>query len=362
MRRSLFAVWMVICLLCISCTQEHETSTATIASTSNATTLTPITVSTADFDDEGWPIVRRLRSSAWFYDIAWSPDGSRIATSIGDVDAGISQLQVYDVATGKLLYTRDTPSIYPTTHVIAWAHNKNDLSLLAAGGLGSEIIVWDGDTGEELYRLDNGNRSTLFEIAFNAHATLLADARIQGVDGQAGVTLWNINHGREDVKFPAIDRYPEVESVGNLAWWPTHNRLELVTKDDTIVSWDLDTQEINSVTISSIVDPLIEISPDSSKMIFGSDLDISILNAADYSLLHIFDTEYTIYDAIFSPDSKVLAIATFDYIVLLDVNTGQVIDTIDQYGIQDLAWSPDGTMLAAVGTEITIYLIENSKE
>src|SRR5687768_4265428 len=71
---------------------------------------TPVTVPTLTITPSVFPTLQTMDYTTWLVGLAWSPDGTRIASGTGDVDKNISTVLIWDAETGEQLLTLDTPS------------------------------------------------------------------------------------------------------------------------------------------------------------------------------------------------------------------------------------------------------------
>jgi WD40 repeat protein len=81
--------------------------------------------------------------------LVWSPDGKRIASGGGD-----ATIQVWDVTTGSVLFTRrklvdnSISSTYNAVLALAWSP---DGKRVASGGQDTTVQIWDADNGNTLF-------------------------------------------------------------------------------------------------------------------------------------------------------------------------------------------------------------------
>ncbi len=99
------------------------------------------------------------------YYVAWSPDGTRVVT--GGASGGAAQ--VWDVATGSLVHTLQGPG---SSHEVAWSP---DGTRIATGHSGRDaaVQIWDAGTGQSLYSLRLAAHTSA-ALAFSPDGTLLA--------------------------------------------------------------------------------------------------------------------------------------------------------------------------------------------
>src|SRR5258708_16692158 len=79
--------------------------------------------------------------------IAWSPDGTMIATGNQD-----STIQFWNSATGQIVSTLQ-PSQSGPTFTVAWKPGNNHV--LASGGNEQPILIWDVTTQQPLLPINN---------------------------------------------------------------------------------------------------------------------------------------------------------------------------------------------------------------
>lgn len=119
--------------------------------------------------------------------LAFSPDGTRLASGSrlrqwADGATSPDGVQVWDAATGQLLYTLDVGLV-------------NDLAFspdgrsLAAGA--QKTTLWNLATQTKQYTFDSGELNAL---RFGDRQILITGS--DGVKGQGGIKLWNVESGR----------------------------------------------------------------------------------------------------------------------------------------------------------------------
>lgn len=248
--------------------------------------------------------------------VKFSPDGKQFATA-GDSPI----IQLWDAQSGKQL--RAFEGHTRSTFAVAFSPNS---AMLASSGADGNARLWDAATGREravckaetsetvspasikLWKLGVGpNRATLLDVGAMAGVAMSPDGKTLATGSWEGtVTLWNMNNGRERVKFKAHD---EVAS---------------------------------SVTFS----------PDGKRLATGGwDHDVKLWDVATGKEMLTLKGNSRIYCVTFSPDGKLLASGTRDRMARLwDVDTGKELTALPHaMHVFCVAFSPVGVTLATAG-------------
>src|SRR6266567_8972805 len=154
----------------------------------------PLT-STASRPTQAAPITAYHGHTSTVYAVAWSPDGTRIASGGND-----STVQIWSAATGHRLVTY--PGHLGTVYAVAWSP---DGTRIASASDDATVQVWHATTGKRIKRY-RGHATTVEAVVWSPQGTYLAsggwDKTVQvwhaekgdKVTSYQGHTSW-IRHG-----------------------------------------------------------------------------------------------------------------------------------------------------------------------
>ncbi len=276
--------------------------------------------------------------------VAWSPDGSRLASAGGD-----ETVQVWDTQMGQCLLTYTGHSDWVVS--VAWSPDGNRL---ASADSGKTVQIWDARTGQRLLTYTGHHSPSLFSVAWSPDGSRLASA-----GGDETVQIWDARTGQRLLTYTG-----HTNAVYSVAWSPDGDRLACAGgyRDNTIQVWDARTGRTilvysgHSDTVWSVSWSL-----DGTRLASGSeDKTVQVWNAADGGNVFTYrgHTDW-VNSVAWSPDGNRLASAGKDHTVQIwDARTGQRLLTYTGHSksVSSVAWSPDGNRLASAGEDHTVQV------
>ena len=266
--------------------------------------------------------LKRLKGHrAEVYSVAFSPDGSILASGAGD-----DTVRLWDAVTGKHKRTLKGHSAYsvafsPDGSTLAsgsadqtsrlWAVLRQLLSYNGGMGADQTIHLWDVATGESKGVL-TGHAAQVTSIAFSPDGGTLAsggsDGRVRLWDGITGEPLKNLTgHG-------------QLWFIWDLAFSPDGSTLACATFDG-VKFWDVVTGQATTSFAGEAV-MSIAYSPNGTTLASGGDDDDPTIRLWDVATGVHKQTltghgQWFIWDLAFSPDGSTLASGSRDGTLLL---------------------------------------------
>ncbi len=271
----------------------------------------------------------RLDHDGWVYAVAFSPDGTRVATASSDRTA-----RVFDAATGTELARLDHHGM-----VSAVAFSPDGTRAATASDDGAARI-FDAATGTELARLDH--HGPVYAVAFSPDGTLVATASNDGTarvfDAATGTELARLDHDSE-VYAVAFSPY------GTWVATASHDRSARIFNAATSTELvRLDHKgRVNAVAFS----------PDGTRVATASrDRTARIFNAATGMELARLDHHDAVRAVAFSPEGTQVATACNDGTArVFDAATGtKQARLAHDSAVSAVAFSPDGTRIATASS------------
>ena len=243
--------------------------------------------------------------------------------------------------------------------VYALAYSR-DGKLLASGGAGGKVQLWDAETGELKHTMP-GHDTWVQLAAFSPDSLTLATSTPRDVK------LWDVRTG--ELKRTLNGEGP-ANSWQKFTFTPDGKRIAVVGQS-RISFWDVETGE-NTSNLDDCT-KLVAYSPDGKTLACvprGFWNQISLLDAETGDLkrkIEQGDVESASFRAVaFSPDGKLLASMARqrddgqgEVVEVWDAETGALTRTLQtsvKGEINSITFSPDGRHVAAAGISTVIYL------
>ncbi|MDB4516276.1 WD40 repeat domain-containing protein [Crocinitomicaceae bacterium] len=294
------------------------------------------------------------------HDVAFSPDGKKIASGSGD-----RTVKVWDAKTGleMLTFKGHTEPVYslafsPDGRQIASASGDQDFLRLFDRDKKRDntVRVWDAKTGREMLTLE-GHFDPIHSVAFSADGKRIASGsgfyqpNFGGKHKWRGtVKVWDARTGRELLTFKR-----HAEQVNCVAFSPDGKQIASGGYDCTIRVWDAKTGlEMLTFNGHSRQVYSLAFSPDGKQVASGGyDRTIKVWDAVtgQETLTFKGHTDW-VSSVAFSPDGKQIASGGYDRAIKVwDAKTGRETLTLEASvgvsGVSCLAFSPDGERLAS---------------
>ncbi len=279
--------------------------------------------------------------------ISWSPDGSKVATASWDKAGAI-----WDAISGIKLY-----SLIGHNDIVNHISWSPDGSMVATASEDGNSIIWDVKSGKRIHTLI-GHTHTVNVISWSPDGSRVATASDDGV----GI-IWDVNSGKK-----IYTLIGHTLDVYDISWSPDGLSIATASADGTGIIWDAVTGK-KLYTLKGHTKTVICInwSPDGS-MIATSSYDNNgiIWDTNNGNIIYTLKGHFDVVNNIaWSPDGSMVATSSDDRTAIIwNANTGNKLHTLSghDFAVNYIDWSPDGNRVATASWDWTakIWMIENS--
>jgi WD40 repeat protein/serine/threonine protein kinase/DNA-binding SARP family transcriptional activator len=281
------------------------------------------------------------------YNVAFSPDGTRLATTGQDMT-----VRIWDLETGAEILTLEG-------HLdeVFGVDFSPDGTRLATTGYDGAVIIWDAESGKEVFRIP-AHEGEGVVVYFSPDGTRLVTNGLY--DGK--IKIWDATTGEPILAFPAHQA-----PTWHVIFSPDGTRLATASMDGTAKLWNADSGELLLVLPGQGGVTRVGFSPDGSRLVTANENGTASVweTRSGDELFTIEGHKDLVIWSSFSPDGERLATASMDGIAKIwDASSGKHLLTLAGHTsvLFGIAFSPDGTQLATGSYDGTTRLWDLSPE
>ena len=192
----------------------------------------------------------------------------------------------------------------------------------------------------------------VIELAHDAFILMLAylqdGRRVVSGNGDGTVRVWNLEDGKQEGTSMKHARYTCDLAV---TWVGT----KIICSDDdgSIKVWDVESHEIVNQWTHPRSRPRIAISPD-DRLIAAGGWRVTFYTMDGRQVNHSIEVNSCVWSLCFSPNGKKLACGTDNGVRVYDVDSGTLLSESQQYLVDCVLWSRDGSRLFSASDDKTI--------
>lgn len=274
----------------------------------------------------------------WVSAVAFSPDGTRIASGSGD-----DTLKLWDMPTGK--EARELRGGGRGITSVAFSADGNHL---AAGTWDGAIKIWTARDGKEIGTF-RGHKETVTSLAFSPDGK-----RIVSGSGDDTFRVWDAANGKQLLMVENDNDY----DFTAVAFFPDNKRILAGDADNALRLWDAATgEELQSLEGHELAITAIAMSRDGRRIVSGSQDDTARVwdVKSGKQLLTLRGHADDVTSVAISGDGKRIVSGGDDKAVILwDAATGRELVTLRglEQHVSSVALSADGSRVAAASGKV----------
>ena len=235
---------------------------------------------------------------------------------------------------------------------VAWSP---DGTRLASGGRDNTVQIWNAATGANIFTY-RGHKDIVQAVAWSPDGKRIASA-----SGDHTVQVWDANDGAHVYSYQGHSY-----EVTGVAWSPDGKRIASSSVDTTIQIWNAINGNLVS-TIHSVVALTLAWSPDGTRLASGGNKVVQVWNASDGGNVYTYRGHSGFVQAVaWSPNGTTIASGGHDTTVQVwqaewedhlpwfsfptfysNPMNEPPISLSGTYMVTDIRWSPSGTYLAS---------------
>jgi WD40 repeat protein/DNA-binding SARP family transcriptional activator len=276
------------------------------------------------------------------YNLSWSPSGKAIATASYD---GTARIWVAETGEELSILSGHQDRVY----AVVWSPSGDRVITVSND---STARVWDSATGQELFSLSGRSEVPLFDAAWSPSGTQVATADMAGE-----VIVWDAETGRE---LFSLDGHEDF--VGTVRWSPSGDWIATASDDHTARVWDASTGEELQVLAghremvwyalwSPAGDRLVTTAPDASTRVWDPATGETVLSFHPGDAVHL----YAAVDWSPSGDQVATIHSHLGKVTILDVETGVEVLTLSGHTskVTSMDWSPTEPLIVTGSEDFT---------